>query len=93
MSQGRLAFNRRGVGTCHRCGKQCYRSRAEARAARKALHPDEKMHAYQCGEVWHFGHDELWRELAPDDLLWTPLPERVRRQIHAMASGLIGAAA
>lgn len=86
MSAGRTpAYNRRGTGTCWSCGKVCYRSRDEAKAAKRVLHPSEKMHAYRCGNNWHFGHDELWREFAHDDLIWHPLPDRARAQILAMA--------
>lgn len=43
---------------CSVCGKQgCFRSRKEARAARRRIHPGERMRAYQCGSgYWHFGH-------------------------------------
>lgn len=93
MAGGVPAYDRRGLATCSRCGKVRYRSRDEAKAAKRVLHPSEKMHAYPCGEWWHFGHDDLWRELLPEDLVWRPLPPRARAQMHAMALLTIGAAA
>lgn len=86
MARGRNpAFNRRSVATCVRCGKGSYRTRDDARAAARIIHPTEKMHAYPCGLFWHFGHDELWREIPHDDLIWSPLPMTARRQMLAMA--------
>lgn len=86
-------YTRRGVGTCPRCGKQCYRTRDEAKAAKRILFPGDKMHAYQCGVYWHFGHDDLWRDLTPDDLIWKPLPPLAVAQVHWMARLTIGVAA
>lgn len=56
-------------GQCQRCGKiGTFRSRKAARAARRRLHPGEKLHAYECGGPgsgrWHIGHDEMWRREA-----------------------------
>jgi hypothetical protein len=86
MVAGRAtATNRRGTGTCPRCGKVCYTTRADAKHAKRTIHPGEKMHAYQCGPVWHYGHDELWRELLPEDLIWEPMPTPALAQVLAMA--------
>lgn len=98
MATGRTpAFNRRAVATCRHCPqrKGVYRTRAEARTAARIIHPTEKMHAYECNGYWHFGHDELWREIPHDDLIWKPLPDRARRQMLDMARAtfLRGAAA
>ena len=43
---------------CSVCGKQgCFRSRKEARLARRRIHPGARMRAYQCTSGWwHFGH-------------------------------------
>lgn len=82
---GNPVRNRRGVITCRLCGKIGYKTREEARQARRAIHPAEKMHAYECGDLWHFGHDETWRNRLPDDLRWTPLPPGARAQMNAMA--------
>lgn len=82
---GSAGTSARGVGTCGRCGKQCYRSRRDARAAKRAIHPGDKMGTYLCGSVWHVGHSDQWRLVTPDDLIWRPLPEIARAQIHAMA--------
>ena len=88
-----VGARRDSVGTCKRCGKQCYPSRAEAKKARKAVHPGEKMNVYPCGAYWHYGHSEVWRDVTPDDLIWRPLPPVAITQIHAMARTAIGAAA
>lgn len=86
MVAGRsVSTNRRGTGTCSRCGKVCYRDRAAAKHAKRAIHPGEKMHAYRCGTFWHYGHDDLWRELTPDDLIWKPMPARAIAQVVTMA--------
>lgn len=82
---GRTAVGSRGTGTCSYCGKVCYKSRADARSAKRSLHPGEKMHAYRCGFYWHFGHDELWREIMPEHLIWRPMPLPARAQVLALA--------
>lgn len=46
------------IKTCAACGKQCYRSRDEARQSAKINHPGQVMHAYECEEPsgqrwWH----------------------------------------
>lgn len=43
---------------CKLCGKQCYRSRDEAKRATKIIHPGQVMHFYDCEESpgifwWH----------------------------------------
>lgn len=48
------------IETCRHCGKQSYRTRGDAKAAIKRLHPhDNRLRPYQCrygGTLWHFGH-------------------------------------
>ena len=88
------AFNQSGVGTCIQCGKVNFRTRKEARAAKRAIHPGEKMDTYQCfNDVWHYGHTDMWLPAGSLALAWTPLPAKARAQVHAMARDLIGAAA
>ena len=45
----------RSIGTCPDCGKQRYTSRATAKQAARAHHPDSHMSVYQCGRWWHYG--------------------------------------
>lgn len=54
MTQGYYADGR--IGTCSSCGKQSYRTRKEAKRAFARIFPGEKLSAYQCGTVWHYGH-------------------------------------
>lgn len=49
------------VGTCPACGRQQYTSRREARRAARAIHPDQALRAYPCGQWWHIGHTAGWR--------------------------------
>lgn len=85
---GALGRGARWVGTCWSCGKTSYTSRHRARTAARKVHPSEKMHAYLCrgSGYYHYGHDELWRERASDDLLWMPLPDLARVQINRMGT-------
>ena len=44
--------------SCEACGKQCYRTRDEARQSAKVNHPGQVMHEYTCTEPsgkawWH----------------------------------------
>jgi hypothetical protein len=41
------------MGTCPDCGKVRYRTRADARAARRQLSGDRPRRVYQCGDYWH----------------------------------------
>lgn len=83
---GTLAVSARGSGTCRDCGKVCYRTRAIARQARRVLYPTEKMHAYRCGDFFHIGHDESWRETPSDDQTWRPLPGSAVSQMRSMTN-------
>lgn len=43
-------------GRCPHCGKLRYDDRVTARRAAKNMYPSERMHAYRCGDYWHYGH-------------------------------------
>lgn len=46
------------IGTCPRCGKRCYPTKADAKLATRQL-PHRKggrLSVYQCGTYWHYGH-------------------------------------
>lgn len=47
------------MGRCA-CGKLRYLSRADAKRAARALHPDTALRPYICGPVWHIGHTPQW---------------------------------
>jgi len=93
MGSATPTYTQRGVGRCPRCGKVRFLSRADAKTAKRILHPDDHMTAYMCGRYWHYGHNHRWRDLLPDDLIWTPLPRRAVAQMHQMARLTIGAPA
>lgn len=45
--------------TCGSCRKRTYRSRKTARRAARAIHPEDRMAAYECPTYpgrWHIGH-------------------------------------
>jgi len=44
------------VGSCPKCGKQCFTSRKAARAHWRKRLPQEQMSVYQCGQYFHYGH-------------------------------------
>ena len=48
------------IGTCRRCGKRSYLTRREAKKAARAIHPNVPLRAYQCGQMWHYGHSPDW---------------------------------
>lgn len=85
---GAVGRGARWTGTCWSCGKTSYTSRRLARTAARKVHPEEKMHAYPCkgSGYWHYGHDEMWRDLTPENLIWEPLPPLARRQINVMGA-------
>lgn len=41
------------LGTCPDCGKQCYKSREQARRAARVIFPGRQTREYPCGEWWH----------------------------------------
>jgi hypothetical protein len=45
---------------CPDCGKRCYASRKQARAAERDLrgrgHYLDRLSPYRCGDWWHLGH-------------------------------------
>lgn len=45
-------------GTCADCGKRCYPTKADAKAAARQLvhRKGGRLSVYQCGSYWHFGH-------------------------------------
>ena len=53
MNVGMKAY----VGLCPDCGKRCYPSKADAKAATRQLpHRKGRLSVYQCGPYWHYGH-------------------------------------
>lgn len=55
------------IGTCETCGKRCYTSKRDAKAAiRQRQHRAGRLSAYRCGPYWHIGH--LHRAVAAGQL-------------------------
>jgi uncharacterized protein with PIN domain len=56
--KGRPGLNFTGSHHCPECGKWCYRTRADAEAAVRQVHPGATVHYYTCESAgqqwWHF---------------------------------------
>lgn len=43
--------------TCDTCGKRAYRTKDDAKRARK-LHHEPRLGFYRCGDYYHIGHKD-----------------------------------
>lgn len=42
------------------CGRKRFLSRRDAHRAARALHPNEALRPYPCGQFWHYGITPQW---------------------------------